>query len=86
MELIITIRKKFVAFVRVRLMAIDNFGTLSLETAASTAGTIFLWALIIQLIGNLFKYILYGIKGTASSIWNSIVRSFSQVLQWGSAT
>jgi hypothetical protein len=86
MEFFIKLWKKYMAFMRVHLMALDNFGTVSLETAASTAGTIFLWALIIQLVGNLFKYILYGIKGTASSIWNSIVKSFSNVLQWGSAT
>ncbi len=62
---------------------IDNFGSVSLETAASSAGKLLFWALIIQLVGNLFKYILAGVKGTGSSIWSTIVKSLGGALQGG---
>lgn len=64
-------------------MSLDNYGSVSLETAASSAGKLLFWALIIQLVGNLFKYILGGVKGVGSSIWNTVVKSLGKALQWG---
>ncbi len=58
--------------------SIDDFGSVSMEQAANTAGKLFFWALLAQLIFNFFKYILYGIKGVGESIWNNIVKIFGK--------
>jgi LytS/YehU family sensor histidine kinase len=60
---------------------IDNYGSVSLEIAASSAGKLLFWALIIQLVGNLFRYILGGIAKTGHSIWKIIVGSLGSFLQ-----
>ncbi len=57
-------------------VSIDDYGSVSMEQASNTVGKLFFWALLAQLIINFFKYILYGIKGTGETIWNSIVTEF----------
>ncbi len=59
--------------------SIDDYGSVSMEQASNTAGKLFFWALLAQLIINFFKYILYGIKGAGETIWNSIVKVFGKI-------
>ena len=59
--------------------SIDDYGSVSMEQASNTVGKLFFWALLAQLIINFFKYILYGIKGTGETIWNSIVEVFGKI-------
>ncbi len=62
--------------------SIDDYGSVSMEQASNTVGKLFFWALLAQLIINLFKYILYGIKGAGETIWNSIVEIFGKIYNW----
>jgi hypothetical protein len=62
--------------------SIDDYGSVSMEQASNTVGKLFFWALLAQLIINFFKYILYGIKGTGETIWNSIVTVFGKIYDW----
>jgi hypothetical protein len=59
--------------------SVDDYGSVSMEQASNTVGKLFFWALLAQLIINLFKYILYGIKGAGETIWNSFVEVFGKM-------
>jgi hypothetical protein len=62
--------------------SIDDYGSVSMEQASLTAGKLFLWALMAQLVINFFKYILYGIKGTGETIWDDIQGIFGKIYNW----
>ncbi len=47
----------------------DNFGSVSLETVADTAGRLFVVAIIFVFCQNLYSILLNSISNVGSSIW-----------------
>ncbi len=53
--------------------SMDDYGSVSIETAANNVGKIFVWALLIKMFVSVFQWLWDAAKGAAKTIWNWIV-------------
>ncbi len=54
---------------------LDDYGSVSIETAANDVGKIFIWALIIKMFVSIFSWLWYAISALAKTIYNLFIGS-----------
>ncbi len=51
----------------------DDYGSVSIETAANNVGKIFVWALLIKMFVSIFEWLWNAAGGAAKAVWNWLV-------------
>ncbi len=54
---------------------VDDYGSVSIETAANDVAKIFVWALLIKMFTSIFVWLWNAASGVAKKIWNWFVGS-----------